>query len=126
MREAWMLEARRLEAVGMKFYRKAMDDSDPQAAIVFVKTSERRATLMGADAPIGHAVQVMHQAAAPVQQTSTQKLRGLLDNILHISARERELLDRRELDGDESPETLVEINQLRAARGEPPLNGSAK
>jgi hypothetical protein len=30
MREAWMLEARRLAAVGLKFYRKAMDDSDPQ------------------------------------------------------------------------------------------------
>jgi hypothetical protein len=41
--------------------------------------------------------------------------------ILHISVRERELLDRLELQGEDTPEIRDEINELRAKRGEPPL-----
>jgi hypothetical protein len=63
-----------------------------------------------------------HYTAPQVQQTSTQKLRGVLDSILHISPRERELIDRHELDSDNRPEVLAEINQLRAERGKPPLD----
>src|SRR5262249_42508697 len=67
------LADRRLAAVELKFYNKAVEgDGDPQSAIVFVKTSERRATLAGANAPIGHAVTVMHQAAPARELTSTQ------------------------------------------------------
>src|SRR5215471_9050921 len=66
LREIWTLADRRLAAVELKFYNKALEgDGDPQSAIVFVKTNERRATLAGANAPIGHAVTVMHQAAPP-------------------------------------------------------------
>jgi hypothetical protein len=49
---AWMLVARRLET-DFKFYRKAMDDADPRAAIVFIKALERPATLTDANAPSG-------------------------------------------------------------------------
>jgi hypothetical protein len=47
-----MLVARRLET-DFKFYRKAMDDADPRAAIVFIKALERPATLTDANAPSG-------------------------------------------------------------------------
>jgi hypothetical protein len=47
------------------------DDGDCQAAVTYVKISERLATLADANAPIGHAVTVMHQAAS-LELTSTQ------------------------------------------------------
>ena len=72
-----MLEARRLAAVGLKFYRKAMAEAVPQAAIVFIKASERRAMLQGANHPVGHAVTVMHEAA-PQKLISTEKIRAAL------------------------------------------------
>jgi hypothetical protein len=40
---------------------------------------------------------------------------------MRLTPRERELLDRRELDGDGSAEVLAEINELRAQRGKPPM-----
>jgi hypothetical protein len=61
------------------------------------------------------------QHEPPEHKTSTTELRGMLDNIMHIGQRERQLLDCRELDGDDSPEVLAEINQLRAERGKPPI-----
>ena len=52
LRLDWMLESKRLAAIGLKFYQIAMRDSDPQAAVIFIKASERRANLMGANARI--------------------------------------------------------------------------
>lgn len=82
LREQWMLEARRLQAVGLKFFHKAMDEGDPQAAIVFIKASERAATLAGANAPTGHAVSVIDHTAALEQPTSTQRIRRVLDELI--------------------------------------------
>ena len=66
LREVWALADRRLAAVEVKFYNKALEgDGDPQSAIVFVKTSERRATLADANKPIGHAVTIMTATAPP-------------------------------------------------------------
>jgi len=123
LRRQWLLEAHRLRELGQKYFAKAMGDGAEAAnsAVIFIKASERLATLTGMNAPIGHAVQVIHREAPPQPKTSTEKLRSLLDQVMHISMRERELLDRRELDGDTSPEVLTEINELRAARGQPPL-----
>jgi hypothetical protein len=81
LREVWVLADRRLAAVELKFYNKAVEgDGDPQSAIVFVKTSERRATLAGANAPIGHAVTVMH-AAAPPELTSIDRIEAAIERI---------------------------------------------
>jgi len=49
LRLEWMLESKRLAACGMRFYQIAMRDNDPQAATIFLKASERRATLTGAN-----------------------------------------------------------------------------
>src|SRR5215471_5520421 len=114
LRLDWMLEAKRLAACGMRFYQIAMRDNDPQAAVIFIKASERRATLMGANAPAAASVKLIHEAKPEEHQTPTQRIRHVLDNIMHITPRERELLDRRELEDDKSPEVLAEINEFRA------------
>jgi hypothetical protein len=80
LRAAWALADRRLAAVELKFYHKALEgDGDPHAAIVFVKTNERRATLNGANMPQSHILQVV---SAPQQtQTSTERIRAAIDRI---------------------------------------------
>jgi len=114
------MELVELDELQQAFREKALGDRDVASATLLVRGGERRSTLLGLNAPIGHAVQVV-QHEPKEYKTSTEKLRGMLDNIMHISHRERQLLDRRELEGDSSPEVLDEINQLRAARGKPPL-----
>src|SRR5215467_12573422 len=113
LRLDWMLESKRLAAVGMKFYQIAMRDADPAAAVIFIKASERRATLMGANAPAAAAVKLIHETRPEEHQTSTQRIRAALDNVMGITARERELTNRHELDGDDSPELLAELDELR-------------
>ena len=110
----WMLEAKRLAACGLGFYQIAMRDNDPQAAMIFIKASERRATLMGANAPAAASVKLIHEAKPEEHQTSTQRIRAV--HVMGITARERELTDRHELDGDDSPELLAELDELRTAR----------
>jgi len=73
-RSDWMLTARRLQRIELKFARKAVNDMDPVAAVVSIKASERRATLCGANAPIGHTVAIMHQQAAENQGSSTLQM----------------------------------------------------
>jgi hypothetical protein len=117
------LELMRLDQLEMAFEGKAIRDRDVAAGALMVKIAERRATLLGLNPPLGHAVQVIQHE--PVEKkTSTEELRDVLDNIMRITPRERQLLDRRELDGDGSPEVLAEINELRAARGKPPYDPS--
>ena len=124
LRLDWMLESKRLAAVGMKFYQIAMRDADPAAAVIFIKASERRATLMGANAPAAATVKLIHEQKPEEHKTSLQRARDMLDNVLGITFRERQLLDQRELGGDGSLEVLAEINELRAARGQPPYDPS--
>src|SRR5215472_8313671 len=114
LRLDWMLESKRLAACGLRFYQIAMRDNDPQAAMIFIKASERRATLMGANAPAAASVKLIHEAKPEEHQTSTQRIHAA--HVMGITARERELTDRHELDGDDSPELLAELDELRAAR----------
>jgi DNA-directed RNA polymerase specialized sigma24 family protein len=121
LRQEWALESKRLAACGMRFYQIAMRDNDTQAAMIFLKASERRATLCGANAPQGHSVHIMHQTATEQKKTSTEKIRDVLDIILHITPRERELIDKREVENDQSTEIPREINELREKRNLGPL-----
>ena len=81
LRQEWMLEDRRLKAVGLKFYNIAMRDNDPQSAIVFLKASERRATLNGANAPQSYSVQLMNQSAPVEQMTSIDKIEAAIHRL---------------------------------------------
>ena len=114
LREIWALEDVRLHRLSIKFFHKAMEgDGDCQAAVTYTKLSERRATLAGANAPIGHAVTVMHEAA-PAQLNSTQRLQAAVDRIRGITTRERELDDKQRY--SDEPLTVgeqAELGQLR-------------
>ena len=123
MRAEWMLTQRRLRRMELAFDRYAIENLDCNAALIAIKASERRASLsIAGSAQPSHLVAITHAKALEEAPTSTQQLRNVLDNVLGITHRERQLLDRHELDGDNSPEVLAEINQLRADRGKPPLD----
>jgi hypothetical protein len=56
------------------------------------------------------------------QQTSTEKIRAALDNVMGISVRERELEDKADYgDTPLTSEERAELDRLRAERGQPPL-----
>jgi hypothetical protein len=73
--------------------------------------------MVGMNAPAAAAVQLIHQTAPVQQQTSTQKIRTALDNVMGISVRERELEDK--ADYGDTPLTAdeqAELTQLCSAR----------
>ena len=53
------LELLRLDELEVAFRDKAIVDRDVAAGVLLVKVAERRATLLGMNAPLGHAVQVI-------------------------------------------------------------------
>ena len=121
LREHWMLEDRRLFAMEMKFWHKAMDEGNASDAMVAVKTSERRAVLAGANMPQSH---VLHVATQPAEdkRTSTEQLRDVIDELCHITSRERCLIDKRDiaqeaLSDDEASE--LEALQIERATNYP-------
>jgi hypothetical protein len=77
--------------------------------------------MTGMNAPQGHVIQLIHQSAPVKQLNSTQEMRTVIDQVCGITPRERELLDRREIDGDKDPAILEEVNLLRIARGKQPM-----
>jgi hypothetical protein len=84
-REAYLkrtlaLELMRLDQLEMAFEGKAIRDGDVAAGALLVKVAERRATLLGLNAPIGHAVQVI-QHDLPNKPTSTERIRAAIDRI---------------------------------------------
>jgi hypothetical protein len=71
------LELLRLDEIEEAFREKALVDRDIGAGVLLCKVSERRATLLGLNAPIGHAVQVI-QPAPEHQETSTDRIEKAL------------------------------------------------
>jgi hypothetical protein len=67
------LELLRLDELEEAFRDKAIVDRDVAAGVLLVKVAERRATLLGMNAPIGHAVQVI-QHDPPNKPTSTERI----------------------------------------------------
>src|SRR5215470_3385032 len=53
------LELMRLDQLEMAFENKALVDRDVPAGVLMVKIAERRATLLGLNPPLGHAVHVV-------------------------------------------------------------------
>jgi hypothetical protein len=74
------LELMRLDQLEMAFESKAIREGDVAAGALLVKIAERRATLLGLNAPIGHAVQVI-QHDLPNKPTSTERIRAAIDRI---------------------------------------------
>src|SRR5215469_17494125 len=76
------MELMELDELQQAFREKAFVDQDTAAGGLLIKVAERRATLLGLNPPIGHAVQVIQHAPAEKKKTSTQEMRDLLDDIM--------------------------------------------
>jgi hypothetical protein len=75
------MELVELDELQQAFRDKALEDRDVAAGVLLIKVAERRATLLGLNAPIGHAVQVI-QHDPPNKPTSTERIAALIDRIL--------------------------------------------
>jgi len=74
LRRLLFVEARRIEALKQLLWNKAMEGDNASAAI-FAKLSERLATMVGLNAPVGHYVQISSTLEPAVEQgTSTQRM----------------------------------------------------
>lgn len=62
LRQRWMLAERRMLSIELQFFKLAKEKDDHIAAGIAVKANERRATLAGANSPIGHVVQLTNAA----------------------------------------------------------------
>jgi hypothetical protein len=116
LRRTLAMELVELDELEQAFRESALVDRDVAAGALLVKLAERRATLLGLNAPIGQAVQVI-QHEPSTKLTSTQKMRAAIDNVMHITPRERELADKHLYSDDElTAEEQAELDQLRSDR----------
>ena len=74
------LELSRLDELEEAFRDKAIVDRDVASGALLVRIAERRATLLGLNPPLGHAVQVI-QHEPQNKPTSTERLRAAIDRI---------------------------------------------
>lgn len=98
LKRALALELMRLDQLEMAFERKALEGGDVQSGVLMVKISERRATLLGLNAPLGHAVRIIQHEPAEAL-TSTQQIRKALDNLMNpalMSPENRARWDKRQ------------------------------
>lgn len=72
------LELYKLDRLDESFSAKAFVDRDVAAGALLVKIAERRATLLGLNPPLGHAVAVIQHPPAAAQ-TSIDQLQVALD-----------------------------------------------
>jgi hypothetical protein len=92
----------------------ASHSRDDKAANVILKAQERKATLLGLNAPLRVDPIALAQEAGP-HETSTENLRRIFDEVSGISKRERLLEDK---ETHNEPMTLEEIDELEVFRRE--------
>jgi hypothetical protein len=80
LKRALALQLLQLDELEIAFREKALMDRDVAAGVLLVKVAERRATLLGMNAPLGHAVQVIQHEPAD-KPTSTERLRAAINRI---------------------------------------------
>src|SRR5262245_14774100 len=80
------MELVELDELQQVFREKALVDRDTAAGVLMVKIAERRATLLGLNPPIGHAVQVIQHPPAE-KKTTTQEIRAALDELMGIESK---------------------------------------
>jgi hypothetical protein len=80
LKRALAMQLLQLDELEVAFRDKAIMDRDVAAGVLLVKVAERRATLLGLNAPIGHAVAVV-QHEPENKPTSTERLRATIDRI---------------------------------------------
>jgi hypothetical protein len=83
---ALALENERLDTILGALWEKAQN-GDPTSVALMIKVSQRRACLLGLDAPIGHAVAI-YEARKPPPLTTTQILRLQIDEIIEADSKD--------------------------------------
>jgi hypothetical protein len=81
------LQLLQLDEIEEAFHDKAIVDCDVAAGVLLIKAQERRATLLGANAPLGHVVRVVQPPAH--RETSTDKLERALNALIEDQRREQ-------------------------------------
>jgi hypothetical protein len=78
-----LLEVERLNALERHYYAKALGNGEgaSTAAALFVKLAERKATLIGLNAPVATASVTIHQSVEATKVTSTERIRQALDQL---------------------------------------------
>jgi hypothetical protein len=75
------LQLLQLDELEEAFHDKAIVDRDVPSGVLLIKAQERRATLLGLNPPIGHAVRVVQHPSAN-QPTSTDKIERALNALI--------------------------------------------
>src|SRR6516164_3089887 len=68
LRRTLALELIELDALQQAFRAKALEDRDVGSGLLLLKVAERRATLLGMNAPQGHAVQIIQHEPAEARR----------------------------------------------------------
>ena len=80
LKRALAMQLLQLDELEVAFRDKAIVDRDVAAGVLLVKVAERRASLLGLNAPLGHAVQVI-QHEPENKPSSTDRIRVAIDRI---------------------------------------------
>ena len=83
LKRTMALELIELDRLAQAFEDKALVDRDVQSGLLLLKVAERRATLLGMNAPIGHAVAVI-QHVPEHKISTTEEISALIDEIRGI------------------------------------------
>jgi hypothetical protein len=86
LRRCLALELMQLDRIELAFGHKALVDRDVASGVLLVKVAERRATLLGLNAPIGHAVRVVSHPPQN-QPTSTDRIEAALNALVEDQRR---------------------------------------
>jgi len=80
LKRALAMQLLQLDELEVAFRDKAVVDRDVASGLLLVKVAERRSTLLGLNAPLGHAVQVI-QHEPENKPSSTDRIRVAIDRI---------------------------------------------
>jgi hypothetical protein len=83
LRAEWVMSARRMLAIELKYCELALEgDGNAAAAAIAIKANERRSALTGSNAEIGHTVRLLGSAPA-VGQRNAQAMLEAFDKLSH-------------------------------------------
>jgi hypothetical protein len=99
LKRALAMQLLQLDELEVAFREKAIVDRDVAAGVLLVKVAERRATLLGMNAPIGHAVAVV-QHPPEHQPTSTDRIEAALKELREMDRADRAGNDPSATDSD--------------------------
>ena len=83
LRRELLLEVERLNALERHYYEKALGAGEgaTAAGALYVKLAERKATLIGLNAPATSAAMIIHQSVPAQQVTSTERIKAAIDHL---------------------------------------------